>query len=215
LPVLIVGAPRTLEIGLIAGTVGVLLGTLLGFTAGYFGGVTDSIIRSVADVALSVPSLAVLVVIASVISSELSPEIMALVVASLAWMYPTRTIRSQVLTMRERAYVEVARLSGFSDLEIIFKELIPNLLPYLAASFVGAVSAAVLAAIGLEVLGLGPQSEPTLGMTIFWANYYGALLRGMWWWWAPPVVIIIVLFIGLFLIAAGLDELANPRVRRA
>jgi peptide/nickel transport system permease protein len=91
----------------------------------------------------------------------------------------------------------------------------PNLLPYLAASFVGAVAAAVLAAIGLEVLGLGPQSEPTLGMTIFWSIYYGALLRGMWWWWAPPVVIIIVLFIGLFLIAAGLDEVANPRARRA
>ena len=52
-------------------------------------------------------------------------------------------------------------------------------------------------------------------MTIFWAIYYGALLRGMWWWWAPPVIIIIVLFIGLFLISAGLDELANPRVRRA
>jgi peptide/nickel transport system permease protein len=215
LAVLIVGAPRTLEIGLIAGTVGVLLGTLLGFTAGYFGGITDSIIRSIADVALTVPSLAVLVVIASVISSVLSPEIMALIVASLAWMYPTRTIRSQVLTMRERAYVEVARLSGFSDIEIIFKELVPNLLPYLAASFVGAVAAAVLAAIGLEVLGLGPQSEPTLGMTIFWSIYYGALLRGMWWWWAPPVIIIIVLFIGLFLISSGLDEVANPRVRRA
>jgi peptide/nickel transport system permease protein len=215
LAVLVVGAPRTLEIGLIAGTVGVLLGTLLGFTAGYFGGITDAIIRSIADVALTVPSLAVLVVIASVISTVLSPEIMALIVASLAWMYPTRTIRAQVLTMRERAYVEVARLSGFSDLEIIFKELMPNLLPYLAASFVGAVAAAVLAAIGLEVLGLGPQSEPTLGMTIFWSIYYGALLRGMWWWWAPPVVIIIVLFIGLFLIAAGLDEVANPRARRA
>jgi peptide/nickel transport system permease protein len=137
-----------------------------------------------------------------------------LIIASLAWMYPTRTIRSQVLTLRERAFVEVARLSGFNHLEIIFKELLPNLLPYLAASFVGAVSAAVLAAIGLEALGLGPQTEPTLGMTIFWSIYYGALLRGMWWWWAPPVAIIILIFIGLFLVSAGLDEIANPRLRR-
>jgi peptide/nickel transport system permease protein len=215
LAVLIAGAPKTLEIGLIAGTVGLLVGTILGFLAGYFGGPVDVIIRGAADVGLTVPALAVLVVIASVITSLLTPETMALIIASLAWMYPTRTIRSQVLTLRERAFVEVARLSGLNHFEIIFKELLPNLLPYLAASFVGAVAAAVLAAIGLEALGLGPQTEPTLGMTIFWAIYYGALLRGMWWWWAPPVVIIILLFIGLFLISAGLDEIANPRLRRA
>lgn len=214
LPVMIAGAPTTLEIGLIAGALGMIIGTILGFTAGYFGGLVDSIIRSAADVALTVPALAVLVVIASVITKVLSPEILALIIASLAWMWPTRTIRSQVLTMRERAYVEVARLSGLNDFEIIFKELIPNLLPYLAASFVGAVSSAVLAAIGLEALGLGPQSEPTLGMTIYWARYYAALPRGLWWWWAPPVVVIIMLFIALFMIAAGLDEIANPRSRR-
>ncbi len=215
LPVIIAGAPTTLRIGLIAGALGMILGTILGFISGYFGGIVDSIIRSAADVALTVPALAVLVVIASVITKTLSPNILALIIASLAWMWPTRTIRSQVLTMRERAYVEVARLSGLNNFEIIFKELVPNLLPYLAASFVGAVSAAVLAAIGLEALGLGPQSEPTLGMTIYWARYYAALPRGLWWWWGPPVVIIIIMFIALFLIAAGLDEIANPRSRRA
>jgi peptide/nickel transport system permease protein len=214
LAVMVAGAPATLRIGLIAGSLGMLIGTILGFTAGYFGGWADSIIRTLADVALAVPALAVLVVIASVITKALSPTILALIIASLAWMFPTRTIRSQVLTMRERAYVEVARLSGLNNFEIIFKELMPNLLPYLAASFVGAVGAAVLAAIGLEALGLGPQSEPTLGMTIFWARYYNAILRGMWWWWAPPVVIIILMFIGLFMVAAGLDAIANPRSRR-
>ncbi|MCX6049650.1 MAG: ABC transporter permease [Chloroflexi bacterium] len=215
LPAMIKGAPMTLEIGLIAGAVGLLVGTILGFSAGYFGGWVDAVIRTAADVALTVPALAVLVVIASVITQLLSPTIMAFIIASLAWMWPTRTIRSQVLTMRERAYVEVARLSGLNDFEIIFKELVPNLLPYLAASFVGAVAAAVLAAIGLEALGLGPQSEPTLGMTIYWARYYAALPRGMWWWWGPPVVIIILMFIGLFMVAGGLDQLANPRSRRA
>ena len=202
LPVLIAGIPTSLQIGLIAGTLGLVIGTVLGFTAGYFGGIVDSIIRTLADVALSIPALAVLVVIASVITKLLSPQIMALIIASLAWMWPTRTIRAQVLTMRERAYVEVARLSGLNNFEIIFKELMPNLLPYLAASFVGAISAAILAAFGLELLGLGPQSEPTLGMTIYWARYYNALLRGMWWWWGPPVLIIILLFIGFFMVAA-------------
>jgi len=214
LAVMVAGTPTTLQIGLIAGALGMIIGTMLGFTAGYFGGVVDSVIRSAADVALTVPALAVLVVIASVISKTLSPEILALIIAALAWMWPTRTIRSQVLTMRERAYIEVARLNGFNNFEIIFKELMPNLLPYLAASFVGAVSSAVLAAIGLEALGLGPQSEPTLGMTIYWARYYNGLPRGMWWWWAPPVIIIIMLFISLFMISAGLDQIANPRSRR-
>ena len=74
--------------------------------------------------------------------------------------------------------------------------MMPNLLPYLAASFVGAVAGAVLASIGLEALGLGPQNEPTIGMTIYWAISFNALLRGMWWWWVPPIVVIVVLFVG-------------------
>jgi peptide/nickel transport system permease protein len=98
--------------------------------------------------------------------------------------------------------------------EIIVKEMIPNLLPYLGASFVGAVATAILASIGIEALGLGPMEAPTLGMTIYWVLYYAALLHGMWWWWAPPIIVIIIVFVGLFLISAGLDELANPRVRR-
>jgi peptide/nickel transport system permease protein len=139
---------------------------------------------------------------------------MALVVASLAWMWPTRTIRSQVLSLRERNFVMVARLSGMNGLEIIARELIPNLLPYLAASFVTAVGSAILATIGLEALGLGPQNEPTLGMTIYWSLYYTSVLRGMWWWWGPPIGIIILTFVGLFLLTMGLDQIANPKLRR-
>lgn len=214
LPVLIASIPLTLEIGLLAGGVGLLIGTLLGFCAGYFGGPVDSVIRTTADVILPIPALAVLVVIASTIHALLSVEIMALVIASLAWMYPTRTIRAQVLSLRNRAFVEVGRFSGENHADIIFRELMPNLLPYLAASFVGAVGAGILAGIGLEALGLGPQDKPTLGMTIFWAIYYGATLRGMWWWWGPPIVVLIVVFMALFLIAQGLDRYANPRLRR-
>jgi peptide/nickel transport system permease protein len=202
-------------VGLLAGGVGLLIGTVLGFTAGYFGGAIDSVIRTVADIILPIPALAVLVVIASTIHVLLSVEIMALVIASLAWMYPTRTIRAQVLSIRNRAYIEVARLSGESHLKVIFRELMPNLLPYLAASFVGAVGAGILAGIGLEALGLGPQDKPTLGMTIFWAIYYGATLRGMWWWWGPPIVILVLVFMSLFMIAQGLDRYANPRLRQA
>jgi peptide/nickel transport system permease protein len=215
LSAMIVGTPLTLRIGLIAGSIGLGVGTVLGFLAAFYGGVLDAVIRWLVDVLLTVPGLLVLVVIASTLQREMSVEGMALVVSLLAWMWPTRTIRSQVLTMRERPFVLMARLSGMSGPEIIVKELMPNLLPYLGASFVGAVTAAILASIGLEALGLGPLREPTLGMTIYWVNYYTALVRGLWWWGMAPIVIIVLLFISLFLISAGLDELANPRVRRA
>ncbi|MEA2584034.1 MAG: peptide/nickel transport system permease protein [Thermomicrobiales bacterium] len=209
------GIPLTIEIGLIAGAIGLGIGTILGFVAGYTGGIVDTVIRSAADIILTVPGLLVLIVVAASIKGLVSVQTIAFVVASLAWMFPTRTIRSQVLSLRERPYVEMAKLNGMSTPSIIGRELVPNLLPYLGASFVGAVGSAILAAIGLEALGLGPQNEPTLGMTIYWAIYYSALLRGLWWWWAAPVGVIVVLFVALFLIAAGLDELANPRLRRS
>lgn len=215
LAVMVAGTPLTLRVGFIAGAVGLGLGILLGFVAGYFGGLIDTLIRGTADVLLTIPGLLFLVVVATSLQTEVTVDMMALVVASLAWMVPTRTIRSQVLTMRERGYVQVARLSGMGGLEIIARELLPNLLPYLAASFVSAVGAAVLASIGLEALGLGPQNEPTLGMTIYWALYYTSLLRGAWWWWAPPIVMIVLIFAGLFLVSMGLDRIANPRLWRS
>ena len=212
--VIVAGTPTTLRIGLIAGTIGLGVGIILGFMAGYFGGWTDTLIKGTADVLLTVPGLLFLVVIATTIKGAVTVNMMALVVASLAWMWPTRTIRSQVLSLRERNFVMVARLSGMNGLEIIFRELMPNLLPYLAASFVTAVGVAMLATIGLEALGLGPQNEPTLGMTIYWSLYYTSVLRGMWWWWGPPIVIIILTFMGLFLVTMGLDQIANPKLRR-
>ena len=212
LAVMVAGTPLTLRVGLIAGAVGLGIGTILGFVAGFFGGWIDNLIRGAADVLMTIPGLLFLVVLATSLQTTVTVNMMALVVASLAWMIPTRTIRSQVLSMREAGYVQVARLSGMGDLEIIARELLPNLLPYLAASFVSAVGAAVLASIGLEALGLGPQNQPTLGMTIYWALYYTSLLRGVWWWWAPPIMMIVLIFVGLFLISMGLDRIANPRM---
>jgi peptide/nickel transport system permease protein len=117
-----------------------------------------------------------------------------------------------VLTLREKGYVAVSRASGMNDIEIMYKELLPNMLPFLAASFVNAVIIAVLSSVGLQALGLGPTDAPTMGMTIHWALEFGAVLAGMWWWWIPPLTVIVVLFMGLYLIATGLDEIANPRI---
>ena len=108
-------------------------------------------------------------------------------------------IRSQVLVIRQQSYVELAKFSGMSGPEIIVKEMMPNLMPFIVAVFITTVSAAILASIGLEALGLGAFESNTLGMTIYWNIWYASLLNGWWWWWAPPIVIIILLFVGLFL----------------
>jgi len=215
LAVMVAGTPLTLRIGFVAGFLGVGIGTVLAFIGAFYRGLIDTIIRGIADIGLTVPGLLVLIIIAVSIKGTLTVNQMAIVVASLAWLYPTRTIRAQVLSLRERGYVEVARLSGMSGPSIIFVELMPNLLPYLAATLVSSVSSAILASIGLEVLGLGPIDAPTLGMTLYWVNFNAAMINGWWWWWTAPTVIILTVFLGLFFLTVGLDEIANPRLRRS
>lgn len=212
LAVLLVGAPRSLRIGLIAASIGMAIGVILGFTAGYLGGWVDSVIRTLSDAVIVIPALAVLIVIGAYVR-VLQIETMALLLALFAWPGPTRLIRAQVLSMRERGYVQMARISGANAFHIMFLEMMPNMLPYIAASFTGNVSAAILAATGLEVLGLGPTRIPTLGMTIYYAISAAAILRGMWWWWGVPIVALVIVFSGLFLMTVGLDEIANPRLR--
>ena len=211
--ILVAGTPQTLKIGLIAGGVGVVVGLILGLVSGYFGGVTDAVIRVISDSLMTVPAIAILVIIASNVD-QMTVELMGFTVAVLAWMFPTRTIRSQVLSIRERGYLEIARVNGEHGMELVFREIMPNLLPFIAASFVGAVGAAILASVGLEALGLGANNVHTLGTTIYWAQKFTAVLRGDWWWWAPPIAMIATIFIGLFLLSAGLDRVANPRLRQ-
>jgi peptide/nickel transport system permease protein len=214
LAVMVAGLPDTMRIGFLAGAIGLGIGIILGFLSGYLGGAVDTVIRLAVDTLLTIPGILILITVAASIKTFISVNIMALVIALLAWRQPTRIIRAQVLTMRERAYVQVARRSGMSTPEIMLRELLPNLFPFLAASFVGAVFGAILFSIGLEALGLGPQNQPTLGMTIYWGIRFNALLRGMWWWWVPPIIVLVVLFFGLLLLTIGLDEIANPRLRR-
>src|SRR3954447_15564811 len=213
--VIIAGTPLTLKIGLRAGFIGIGLGTIFGFISAYYGGIVDTIIRGVVDVGLSIPGLLVLVIIAVTIRTSITTDQLALVIACLAWLAPTRTVRSQVLTMRERTWVQIARLSGMKGWEVIVKEMLPNLFPYLVAALVTAVSNAILASIGLEALGLGEFESPTLGMTVYWVLFNAALINGWWWWWAAPIAVLVIVFVGLFMISLGLDEIANPRLRRA
>ncbi len=215
LAAMVVGMWQTALIGLLAGGIGTLIGVVLGFTSAYFGGWIDSTIRTICQILTPIPVLLIQVVIAgSLDKRDVTILTMALIVVLLAWMGPTLVIRAQVLTMKERQFVAVAKLSGMSDLGIIFKEILPNLLPFIAAAFVGQVFAAVFASFYLAVLGLGPLREPLLGNIIWAAQSQGAFFNGWWWWPLEPAFAMILILGSLALVNMGLDELANPRVRR-
>ncbi len=210
--VMVIGIPNTFKIGFLAGVVGVFLGTLFGLIAGYYKGPMDTLFSTLADVMLVIPALAILITVSAYVR-VMTVEMMALIVGLLAWPLPARIIRSQTLSLRERLFVQVAKLSGQNDFEIIFLQILPNLTAYLAAAFVGAVSTGILAAVGLEVLGLGPQSVPTIGRALYHAFTYSAMFRGMWWWWGPPIFTLAIIFTGLFLTSMSLDKYANPRMQ--
>jgi len=212
---MVVGLWQTAVIGVVAGGLGTMIGVVLGFVSAYFGGWIDSTIRTICQILTPIPVLLIQVVVAgSLDKRDVTIITMALIVVMLAWMGPTLVIRSQVLTMKERQFVSVAKLSGVSDLGIIFKEILPNLLPFIAAAFVGQVFSAVFASFYLAVLGLGPLREPLLGNIIWAANLQGAFFNGWWWWPIAPSVAMILILGSLALINMGLDELANPRVRK-
>jgi peptide/nickel transport system permease protein len=215
LAAMVVGMWQTAVIGLIAGGIGTFIGVVLGFISAYFGGWVDSTIRTICQILTPIPVLLIQVVVAgSLDKRDVTIVTMALIVVMLAWMGPTLVVRAQVLTMKERQFVSVAKLSGVGDLSIIFKEILPNLLPFIAAAFVGQVFAAVFASFYLAVLGLGPLREPLLGNIIWAAQLQGAFFNGWWWWPIAPSIAMILILGSLALINMGLDELANPRVRR-
>lgn len=212
LALIITGAPMSLQVGVVAALIGMGVGIVLGSAAGYLGGWVDNVIRTLADSVITIPALAVLITISAYVR-QIELSTMALILALFAWPAPTRFVRAQVLTLRERGYVRMARLSGVPPLEIMLKEMMPNMLPWIAASLSGNITGTILAASSLEALGLGPTRIPTLGMTIYYAIRAVAMLRGMWWWLGFPILTLTIIFVGFFLIATGLDEIANPRLR--
>ncbi len=212
---MVVGLWQTALIGIIAGAIGTFIGVVLGFISAYFGGFIDAAIKGVCQILTPIPAFLIQVIIAGSLDKRAVTIItMAFIVFLLSWMGPTLVIRSQVLSMKERQFVSVAKLSGMGDLGIIFVEILPNLLPFIAAAFVGQVFGAVFASFYLAVLGLGPLREPLLGNTIWSAQSQSAFFNGWWWWPMEPAIAMVLILGSLALINMGLDELANPRIRR-
>jgi peptide/nickel transport system permease protein len=211
----VVGLWQTALIGVLAGAIGTLIGVTLGFISAYFGGALDAGIKGICQILTPIPPFLIQVILAgSLDKRNVTIYTMAFIVVLLSWMGPTLVIRSQVLSMKERQFVSVAKLSGMGDMGIIFTEIMPNLLPYLAAAFVGQVFGAVFASFYLAVLGLGPLREPLLGNTIWSAQTQSAFFNGWWWWPLVPAFGLVLILGSLALINMGLDELANPRIRR-
>ncbi|MEM7023097.1 MAG: ABC transporter permease [Pseudomonadota bacterium] len=212
---MVVGTWQTAFIGVLAGGLGTMIGVILGFTSAYFAGWTDASVRSVCQILIPIPAILIqIVIVGSLDPRDVTIVTLAIIIVLLGWMGPTLVIRAQVLTMKERQFVAVAKLSGVGNTGIIFKEIFPNLLPFVAAALVGQVFMAVFASFYLAVLGLGPLREPLLGNIIWSAQSQGAFFNGWWWWPIGPSIMLILILATLSLINMGLDELANPRVRK-
>jgi peptide/nickel transport system permease protein len=211
LALMVQGTPPTFLIGFLAGGIATAAGTIIGVISGYSRGLVDSLLRGIVDVMLGLPALAVAIIVAAILG-DISTLQLGVIIALLIWAFPARQVRSQVLSLREQQFVFISKLSNQGPLRIMFLEILPNILPFVMAAFVAAVSFSILVAIGLQLLGLG-SAEATLGLVLQLAIGGGALSRGMWWWWAPPALILVSIFVGLFLVSTAVDRFANPRLR--
>lgn len=211
---LLLGLRYSLLIGFIAGGTATLFSVVLGFVAGYKGGAVDNVLRTFTDMVLVIPALPILITVAAYIKFFSIPA-MALLLAMFSWAFGMRTIRSQVLSLRSHPYVDLAKMSNLGDMQIIFKELMPNLLPFLGVALASATSVAILAETGLELLGIGPGGDIiTLGLMVNFAQQWASLALGYYWLTFPPVICLILIFVSMNLINMGLEETFNPRLKR-
>lgn len=213
---LLVSARATLLVGFLAGAVATALSVMVGVSAGYLGGAADEGLSLTANVFLAIPGLPLLIVLASYVpGADNSPFLIALIVSVTGWAYGARVLRAQTLSLRNRDFVEAARVSGEGRLRIIVFEVLPNLVPIAAASFLFTTLYAIGAYVALAFLGLAGSDIWNWGLMLMQAQAQSATASGWWWWWAPPGVCIALLGTGLALLNFGMDEFINPRLRAA
>lgn len=176
-------------------------------------GLIDEGANLVANIFMVLPVLVILIVIARLLEGR-SLVTVGILIALFSWPWMARNIRSQVLSLRERKFVDLARISGKRDFTIVVKEIVPNMLAYVFLVFVMATGWAVVMESSISVIGLGPTTGFTLGKMLQLVIDWQALSRGIWWYFLPPGVII-VLFSGTLIILTSLiDDILNPKVRK-
>lgn len=208
------GARGSLLVGVTAGFIAVVLSLLFGIVAGYLGGFVDEILSLITNIMLVIPGLPLVIVIASYMETR-SMWIIALVLGFTSWAGSAVVLRLQAKSLRTRDYVAAAKVAGERTHRIVLVEILPNLLPLLAAMFLSAVVLAILSEAGLSFLGLGPSGAITWGTMLNQASQHNAFHVGAWWWFLPPGALIALLGCGLSLINFSIDETINPKLRSA
>ena len=209
-------AGTSVVIGLIAGTVATLIGLLLGLLSGYMGGWIDDIIMFFTNIFTVIPSFVLLILISySIGQDQRGASVVALVIGLTSWTWTTRSVRSQVISLRNRDHVNLSRLSGHSLPRILVTDILPYIASYVVMAFILQVSSGILAEAQLSLLGLGPKTTevPTLGLMMNWAMLYSAHLNGSWWAYFPVILMITLISFSLNLMNTGLDQVFNPTLR--
>jgi peptide/nickel transport system permease protein len=207
------GTPTMLLTAFIVGVLITLVAIVLGSLAGYVGGTVDTVLMGAADVILAIPQLPLLLIFA-VLFKSLNLITLALLIAALSWPTAARAFRSQILSLKERDFVEVSRLLGFNSLEIITYDLIPNIVPYIAVNVILNAVYAIYIVASLAYLGIIPFKSDNWGVMLFQAWAYGTIYnRNTFMYVMAPILAIVLLQISLILFSRAFEVIFNPRVR--
>lgn len=207
----------SLLIGFVTAVIALPIGLLIGSIAGIKGGLIDEALMSFTNIFLAIPTWLIAVLIASYLPSEQrGPHIIAALLGLFSWPWFARAIRAQFMSLKEREFVYLSRMGGYSDMRIVFEDLLPNIGPYIVSAFAAFMAGGIAGEAGLALL-LSTQMTKylSLGMMLFWANYFVAYVTGAWWLFLPPGITIIALTTSLVLIAIGLEDVFNPRLRES
>lgn len=206
----------SIRIGLIAGIVATLIGLTLGLLAGYVGGFLDDIIMFITNIFTVIPGFVLLILISYSIGQEQrGAAVVAIVIGFTSWTWTARSVRSQVISLRNRDHVNLSKLSGHSLLRIVLTDILPYIASYVVMAFILQVSSGILSEAQLSLLGLGPKTTevPTLGLMMNWAMLYSAHTNGSWWAYFPVILTITLISFSLNLMNTGLDQVFNPTLR--
>jgi peptide/nickel transport system permease protein len=206
----------SLKIGLVAGLIATGIGLTLGLLAGYVGGYVDDSIMFVTNLFTVIPSFVILILITYSVGQEHRGAMtIAIIIGFTSWVWTTRAVRAQVVSLRNRDHVNLAKLSGHSTARILMLSILPFIASYVVMALILQISSGILAEAGLSILGLGPRTTevPTLGLMMNWAMIYSAHLLGKWWAYFPVILVIALITFSLNLMNTGLDQIYNPALR--
>ena len=212
LSVILYGGRVSLMIGMLSTLMTALIGTMIGVSAGYFGGRTEELLMRFTDVFLVIPGLPLMIVLASILGATFWN--MIFVIGILGWTGTARVLRAQILSLKEKPFIESARAIGASDARIIGRHILPNVLPLIVAQMVLRIGSSILSASSLSFLGLGDPTHLSWGMTLHYAFSVGALFSNFYWYLVPPGFCITLVVLAFTFVGYALDQIVNPRIRR-